>query len=119
MLVSIACKIRKMASLIERDNTPSETTIGGHAMVGQESKPIAHKPTEVGTHKGVVQEDKVQGTAAPERRRPRKQLNHKKKWNEDTSTDLMREYMQNYRAEGKDKEVSGLKSTYRKKFKVK
>jgi hypothetical protein len=114
MKISLSNKIRKLAALIERDNTPSEVVIG-------ESQRIEGDSTEdnIPPKKGIkVQEEKMVPTAPPEQRRPRKQPNHKNKWNEDTKTSLMNDYMKNYRADGKDKEVDGPKSTYKKKLKV-
>jgi hypothetical protein len=65
-----------------------------------------------------VEETKVDPTAPSQQRRPREQPGHLNKWNEETSTGLMKDYMQEYRADGKDKEVDGPKSTYKKKLKV-
>jgi len=115
MIISISDKIRKLASLLERDDTPIESVIGDRKMLGEcegEDHPVTvKKRVEVG-------DTKIDPTAPPQQRRPREQPGHLNKWNEDTSTGLMKEYMQEYRADGKDKEVDGPKSTYRKKFKV-
>jgi len=117
MLTSVHDEIRKLASLIERDNTPSYSGIGDRKMLedtstGEQSAPLKNKKPvapALGT--------KIGPTAAPEQRRPRELPDHKKKWNSETKTGLMKDYMHNYRAEGKDKETDGMKSTYKKKFK--
>jgi hypothetical protein len=114
MRVSISDKIRKLAALIELDNTPYNESIGGHKMLDEDCKerPSIRK-------KRVVEEPtEISPTAPPQQRRPREQPGHLNKWNEDTKTGLMKEYMQEYRADGKDKEVDGPKSTYKKKLKV-
>lgn len=122
MIVSIAEKIRKVASLIERDNTPSYAAIGDRHMLEDNeedssegtssnvnSTPLKKKPVSA------VPEAAPKPTAAPEQRRPRELQDHLKKWNSTTSTGLMNEYMKNYRAEGKDVETG---NAYKKKFKV-
>ena len=38
----------------------------------------------------------------PEIRRPRREREHQKKWNKETKTELMKDYMQQYRADGND-----------------
>jgi hypothetical protein len=125
MIVSIADRIRKLASLIERDNTPSDSSIGDRKMlqdsVVDAEGEIVNSAPRVPIKKKLVSvetEAQPQPTAPPMQRRPRKQPDHLNKWNSTTSTGLMKEYMQNYRAEGKDVETDGPKSTYKKKFKV-
>lgn len=115
MILSLAEKIRKLAALIERDNTPSEGTIQGHSMInsasGEEDDTVKKKKLPA-----PKQEAPLKPTAPSQQRRPRKMPDHKNKWNTETKTGLMNEYMKEYRAQGRDKEVSGLKSTYHKKF---
>lgn len=116
MRVSLSDKIRKLAAFIERDNTPSEVVIGDSRMVDEGN--LGCLPGGVKKKKvRVPGEEKIAPTALPEQRRPREQPGHLNKWNDDTKTGLMKEYMQEYRADGKDKEVDGPKSTYKKKFK--
>lgn len=113
MLITIAHKIRRIASLIELDKTPTDYEIGGRKMLcecGNEEEPVVVRKQVS------IEEEKITPTAPPQQRRPRKQPGHLNKWNEDTKTGLMKEYMQQYRADGKDKEVDGPKSTYKKKF---
>lgn len=112
MFIPIYDKIRKVASMIEHDKTPSDYEIGDHKMLEDTSESIKVKKPMV------VEEQKLTPTAPPQQRRPRKQPEHLNKWNSDTKTGLMNDYMQQYRADGKDKEVNGPKSTYKKKFKV-
>lgn len=115
MLIPIYDKIRKVASMIELDKTPSDHGIGGHIMLDEtcvEIEPIKVKKTVV------IEEQKLTPTALPPQRRPRKQPEHLNKWNSDTKTGLMNDYIDQYRADGRDKEVDGPKSTYKKKFKV-
>lgn len=115
MFVSVSDKIRKIAGLIERDNTPSDAVIGGGKMLEEcrdDTHPIVSK------RQIQVEEAKITPTAPPQQRRPRKQPGHLNKWNSETKKDLMQGYMQDYRAEGKDKEVDGPNSTYKKKFRV-
>lgn len=115
MFVPICDRIRKLASLLEQDNTPSDFGIGGHRMLGDsnaEAESIKVKKP------GVVEEQKLTPTALPPQRRPRKQPGHLNKYNENTKRDLDKDYIKKYRAEGKDKEVNGPNSTYKKKFKV-
>lgn len=119
MFIAISDKIRKVAALIERDNTPSDAKIGDRVMLDNECQKgntpkIRKKRVDV-----IVEETGAPPTALPERRRPREQPSHLNKWNEDTKTELMNDYMKNYRADGKDKEVEGPKSTYKKKLKIK
>jgi hypothetical protein len=114
----ISDEIRKLASLIERDNTPEDTSIGDHKMLegGREEQPVEKKKQVVKPKNVDIEE--TTPTAPSQQRRPRKQPGHKNKWNEETKTGLMKDYITEYRAEGKDKEVDGPKSTYKKKFKV-
>jgi len=124
MIISISDTLRRLASVIERDNTPSDASIGDRKMLIE--APEEDCTTNFPEKKKVVQHKKVspvdnsflEKTAPPEQRRPRKELEHKKKWNDDNKTSLMREYMTEYRADGKDKEVDGPKSTYKKKISV-
>lgn len=115
MLIPICEKIRKLASMIEQDKTPSDHVIGDHRMF--EDTDVGGKPIQV-KKPVVVQEKKLTPTALPPQRRPRKQPEHLNKWNSETKTGLMNDYMDQYRADGRDKEVNGPKSTYKKKFKV-
>jgi len=118
MITSISDMIRKLASLIERDNTPENTAIGDHSMLDEYSgEQSTAKPKQVIKPKQVDIEETIP-TAPSQQRRPREQPGHKNKWNEDTKTGLMNEYMTEYRADGRDKEVDGPKSTYKKKLKV-
>jgi hypothetical protein len=110
--------IRKVASLIERDNTPDNTTIGDHKMLDDGSNEKSQVKSKQVVKPKKVEVGETTPTAPSQQRRPRKQPGHKNKWNDETKTGLMREYIQNYRAEGKDKEVDGPKSTYKKKLKV-
>lgn len=119
MFITISDKIRKVAALIERDNTPSNARIDDRMMLDDECQEggtpkIRKKRVDV-----VIEDAEVPPTALPERRRPREQPSHLNKWNEDTKTELMNDYMKNYRADGKDKEVEGPNSTYKKKLKIK
>jgi len=115
MIISISDKIRKLANFIEEDNTPSDAEIGDRSMLDESTN---EEPIKKKKKKPVkVEESKITPTAPPEQRRPRKQPAHLNKWNEDTKTENMREYMEGYRSDGKDKEVDGPKSTYKKKFK--
>jgi hypothetical protein len=121
MIISISDKLRKLASLIELDNTPSSSGIGDHKMLDSISE---EKPNNQGS--SIDPKDKkvvlpknnapLKPTALPRQRSPRRMLEHKKKWNADNKTGLMREYMEEYRADGRDKEVDGPKSTYKKKI---
>ena len=117
MRISISDRLRKLAGLIERDNTPEEVTIGEVHMLANPHGD-GHQHTIKKNKIVSPVEEKLTPTAPSQQRRPREQPIHKNKWNEDTKTGLMQEYMQEYRADGKDKEVDGPNSTYKKKFKV-
>lgn len=106
-MISIADKIRKIASLIELDNTPYESSIGNKSMESKTDKDNKPKSKEI------VPDSKP--VAVPVQRRPRRQPSHKNKWNDDTKAGLMKEYMQNYRADGKVMETNGPKNFYVKK----
>lgn len=114
MFVPISDKIRKLANFIEEDNTPSDAEIGDRAMLDESTneEPIKKKPVR-------TEESKISPTEPPQQRRPRKQPGHLNKWNDDTKTGLMKDYMKEYRSDGKDKEVDGPNSTYHKKLKSK
>jgi hypothetical protein len=116
--IALADKIRKLADLIERDNTPFDGAINDRTMLVVDDK--ENIDPGIGCKKVVkikkVDIPELTPTAPPEQRRPRKQPSQMNKWNEDTKSGLMKEYMQGYRADGKDKEVEGPKSTYKKKF---
>jgi hypothetical protein len=112
MMESISDRLRKLAAFIELDKTPSESVIGDQTMLSDTNDQDEKKKKIVAP----IMTSEIKPTAPPQQRRPRKQPGHKNKWNADTKTDLMKEYMQNYRAEGKDKEVDGPKSTYKKKL---
>jgi len=129
MIISISDTLRRLASFIERDNTPSDASIGDRTMLNETSEEeiseegyITKSPGEkkIVQHKKVTLIDDIplKHTAPPEQRRPRKELEHKKKWNDDNKTNLMKDYMTEYRADGKDKEVDGPKSTCKKKISV-
>lgn len=115
---SISDEIRKLASLIERDNTPDNTAIGDHKMLEDSSMEQPLREAKKVVKPKQVEIEGITPTAPPQQRRPRKQPGHKNKWNEDTKTGLMKDYMTEYRADGKDKEVDGPKSTYKKKLKI-
>lgn len=112
MFIPISDKIRKLANFIEEDNTPSDAEIGDRVMIDESTneRSIKKKPVS-------IDQPKITPTAPPQQRRPRKQPGHLNKWNDDTKTGLMNDYMKEYRSDGKDKEVNGPKSTYHKKFK--
>lgn len=126
MLTSYSDKLRKIAELIERDNTPSDANIGDQSEPIDEDrmrirKRIIDQKSEDekdSIRKKPVREEVTKSTAMPEQRRPRRQLEYKKKWNEDSSTGNMREYMEKYRAEGEDRNAPGLKSTYHKRIRT-
>jgi len=113
MKVSIASILRKIASMIEVDDTPTEEEIESHRMqpgVSEEGKvPSVHTRVQI---------EKAKPVAPSKIKRPRRLHEHQKKWNEEDKTGLMKEYMQNYRAEGKVYETDSPKSKYVKKPKV-
>lgn len=126
MLASYSDKLRKIAELIERDNTPSNADIGDQSIPLDEDRlRIRKRIIDQGSEdekssirKEPVKEDVIKSTAMPEQRRPRRQLEYKKKWNEDSSAGNMKEYMKEYRAKGEDKNAPGLKSTYHKRIRT-
>lgn len=87
MFILVAEKIRKVAQLIEIEDEP----------------PVK-----------VFEESDVK-TAPPKQRAPRRKPEHKKKWNTDDKTELMRDYMKEYRSEGKIRDTEGIKNVYVKK----
>lgn len=122
MFYSISDKIKKVASMIVVDDTPYESTIGGHKMIGEEQGDRCQDEEEKRTKRieapAITQVDQPvdKPTALPQQRRPRRRPDHRNKWNEETKSGLMKNYMQEYRADGRDKEVDGPNSTYKKKF---
>jgi hypothetical protein len=126
LLASYSDKLRKIAEFIERDNTPSDVSIGDQSesidqeVVRDKRRGIDQKSEgeKSSIRKKPVKEEVIKSTAMPEQRRPRRQLEYSKKWNEDSSTGNMREYMKEYRARGDDKDVPGIKSTYHKRIRT-
>lgn len=133
MLRSIADKMRRIASFIERDYTPfteedmeknkkrlDQSERGGEESSAEESggngrdKKKRVRPVVEKTQTG-VDEQKTESTAAPEQKASRKQHEHKKKWNETDRKGLMKDYMQEYRSEGKDQTVKVTKPRIKKK----
>jgi hypothetical protein len=102
--------------MIEEDDTPTDEdldrkrTQGGHREEDPESVSKEHKPS--------VFRERFDYKAPPKIKRPRRQPDYSNKWNEDSKTGLMKDYMQNYRAEGKHFETNSPKSKYVKKPKV-
>lgn len=110
MKVVISSILRKLAGMIVEDNTPTDEDIlrlrkqtrrryeqgdpQGEAQ--QTDAPSPEVPTT-----GVV-EEKVEYLAPPKQRRPRREPEHHKKWNEEDKTGLMKDYMKDYRSESKD-----------------
>lgn len=87
MFFSIADRIRKVAQLIEVEEEPTVK---------------------------IIEEPKVE-TALPKQRAPRRKPEHLKKWNTEDKTDLMKEYMREYRSDGKIRDTDGVKNVYVKK----
>lgn len=119
MLILISDKLRKIASFIEQDKTPSNAGIGDHKMLDSISDEKFNSNISPIKNKKVIHpkdDAPLKPTAPPEQRRPRQLAEHQKKWNDDNKTGLMKDYMKEYRADGKDKEVDGPKSTYKKKI---
>jgi len=108
MLIAISGYIRKVAELIELDDTPTEEEI-------YESRVLHNEPSK-NPDIGVQPDKKTQST--PKIRRPRRLPESKKKWNDSSKTELMKNYMQEYRADGKVYETKGIKNFYVKKPKV-
>lgn len=113
MLSSLSSKIRDIvASMIEIDNTPSVSDDNIKEDKMKEKKEIK-SPVSLNKEKA---ESRFVPTALPKVRAPRRLHNFKKKWNPDSKRELMRDYMRNYRAEGKDVETG---NRYVKKIKIK
>lgn len=87
--ISVADRIRKVAQLIEIEEAPVK----------------------------IFEEPDIK-TAPPKQRAPRREPEHKKKWNEEDKTDLMKNYMKEYRSEGKIRDTDGIKNVYVKKPKI-
>lgn len=108
MKLCIASILKKLAVMIEEDNTPTDEEIERRrreqrARIMEKRGPGAPPGVRMpAADKPQVQEEKVEYLPAPEMRAPRRQLEHKKKWNKEDSTGLMKEYMEQYRADGND-----------------
>ena len=100
MKKSIASVLRKIADMIVVDNTPTDEDICRMRSMkirrdeGDTGDPAAPRLRALPDEDGPLPQ--------PEIRAPRRQHEHQKKWNQDTKKGLMKGYMQDYRAEGKD-----------------
>jgi hypothetical protein len=104
--------------MIEVDDTPSDEELEQKRVKDEREKEERRISLGIPSIKTHVQNEKVDYVAPPKIKRPRRLHDHQKKWNEDTKTGLMKEYMQKYRAEGKVYETNSPKSKYVKKPKV-
>jgi len=108
--------IRKLASMIEEDNTPTDEDLDrkktqiDRREEGPDSAPKEHKPT--------VLRERFDYVAPPKIKRPRRQPDYSNKWNEDNRKEKMKDFMKDYRANGKHFETNSPKSKYVKKPKV-
>jgi hypothetical protein len=116
MRIPISSYIRRLAALIETDETPTEDEIKKKRLCEEECATATKAPNR---RKGPkVKEEKIFPTERPHIKPPRRKLETRKKWNNDTKTDNMREYMQDYRQTGKVNETNSPKNKYTKKPKV-
>lgn len=140
-MISISCEIRKIANFIELDNTPlTEEDVdrnkkrldeGGSAAqkgsIDKESTKSEYNESNTKKEKSVkskkpaplrVEEAKIESTAKPKIKGTRKQHECKKKWNSDNKRESMKDYMREYRSDGKDDTVPGLRLKKPKKPKI-
>jgi arylsulfatase A-like enzyme len=107
MKKSVPDILRKIAQMIVIDETPSEEQLARRRQRCERDPegvlleaPVGEKVPGVPSPR--VQEEKVEYIAPPQQRLPRRQPEHHKKWNKEDSKGLMKEYMQDYRAQGND-----------------
>jgi hypothetical protein len=104
MKKSLSDILRKMASMIVVDTTPTEEEIQRERQRVRCREETPPEGLGVPVPKPQVQEDAMEEKylPQPEIRRPRREREHQKKWNKETKTELMKDYMQQYRADGND-----------------
>jgi hypothetical protein len=103
--------LKKIAALIETDDTPTDPEIKRRRRLRVRQTPPGEQPRV----KTKVQEEAIDIHLPPKIKPPRALPEHKKEWSEDTKTEKMKEYMQDYRSEGKVYETTSPKSKYIKK----
>lgn len=107
----ISSYLKRIATLIETDDTPSDSEIKRRRRLRVRQTP----PGEMPEVKTKVEEEAIDIKLPPKIKPPRALPEHKKEWSEDTKTEKMKEYMQKYRSEGKVFETTSPKSKYVKK----
>lgn len=122
MRKSISIYVRRIAGYIEVDETPTEDEIRNNRVNG-ESNTVTESPNKSEVDKKPVvnsiispKEEKLEKTQRPRIKPPRRQTETSKKWNENSKTEKMRDYMKEYRQE-KIFDTGGAKNVYRKKSK--
>jgi len=105
----VANILRRLAQMIVVDDTPmDEEEIQRRRMRLRED--TGDVPVELSEGLSVVvskprvqvQREVIKPTARPDIKPTRRQHEHHKKWNETDKTDLMNDYMKQYRADGSD-----------------
>lgn len=110
----ISSYLKRIASLIETDDIPSDAEIKRRRRMRVRQTP----PGEVPEVKTKVQEEAVQVRMPPKIKPSRALPEHQKKWNESNKTEKMKQYMDDYRSEGKIYETNSPKNVYVKKPKT-
>jgi len=109
--------IRKLAALIEVDDTPSDEEIKEKRKLPEKAK--SNLKVSPGDTKVVVKEETpLKPTKRPDIKPPRRQTEVSKKWNQNSKRELMRDYMRDYRSTGKINQTNGPKNKYVKKLKT-
>lgn len=117
MRTLISSYIRRLADLIEIDDTPTEEETRKKRLESDRS--VSTKAP--GKYKQTTEpkQEKIVPTERPHIKPPRRRRETEKKWNEADSPGLRKEYMREYRQTGKDMETTSTKSKYVKKPKMK
>lgn len=116
MYNSVQSILRRLAYVLQEDDTPTEEDKNVRTDIHQKTIPIretgrkvpAMKKTKSGE---IVELGTTKKVAPPKIKPPRRLHETEKEWNEETSPEKMREYMRQYRSTGKDKETGNPKST--------
>ena len=113
MRVLISSYLRHIATFIEVDDTPTKEETREKRLKCEDSV----STTAPGSKKQVPKptEDKVVPTERPHIKPPRRKRQTEKKWNEESKSELMRDYMKDYRQTGKVMETNSPKNKYTKK----
>lgn len=124
MRYTIGRTLRRIAESIVTDDTPTDEEIREQRLTGkaieteEEGSEGTKKKLQTKSRKRVrtkPKEQAIKPTKRPRIKPPRRKPQTSKKWNDDTKTEQMRDYMKEYRQTGRVRETNSPKNVYVKK----